>query len=384
MKKKCLLVGLVTFVLISFPLAAPADNNERIQMLERTLQERDKVILELLERVEALERRLGVKPVAVEASKAPADAPYKAAVGSAKKVSDEETKDVPGKVVVKEGEAERALERSLTRSGALLLLPGVLEVEPSFRYARNEDSTPLLFTSSGSTFAGETERNSNSLTADIALRLGLPWDSQFEIGLPYQWREVETVNAVNFVPTSSSSLSGEALGDVRVGLAKTLLHEGLWRPDLIGRITWDTDSGESSDNGVSLSGGYNELRGSLTAIKRQAPMVFVGGLSYEYSFEENQIQPGPIVSANFGSYIAMSPETSLSFIISGAYQDETELFGNEVDDSDRTLITFAVGGSTLLAKGILLNLSFDIGLTDDTDDFAILLSLPIRFDARLY
>jgi hypothetical protein len=113
-------------------------------------------------------------------------------------------------------------------------------------------------------------------------------------------------------------------------------------------------------------------------------MVFVGGLSYEYSFEENQIQPGPIVSANFGSYIAMSPETSLSFIFSGAYQDETELFGNDVDDSDRTLITFAVGGSTLLAKGILLNLAFDIGLTDDTDDFAISLSLPIRFDEKLY
>ena len=384
MKKKCLLVGLATFILTSFPLAAQAADNERIQMLERTLQERDKVILELLERVEALERRLGVKPVPVEAGKAPADAPDKAAVGSAEKVSEEETEDVPGKVVVKEGEAERALERSLTRAGALLLFPGVLEVEPSFRYARNEDSTPLLFTSNGSTFAGETELNSNSLTADIALRLGLPRDSQLEIGLPYRWREVETVNTVGFVPTDSSSLSGAGLGDVRVGLAKTLFREGLWRPDLIGRITWDTDSGELQDNGVSLSGGFNELRGSLTAIKRQAPMVFVGGLSYEHSFEENQIQPAPIVSANFGSYIAMSPETSLSFLFSGAYQDETELFGNEIDGSDRTIITFVVGGSTLLAKGILFNLSFDIGLTDDTDDFAISLSLPIRFDERLY
>jgi hypothetical protein len=383
-KKKCLLVCLATFILTSFPLAALAVDNERIQILERKLQERDKVNLELLERVEALERLLGVKPVPLEASKTPADAPDKTVAGSAEKVSEEETEDVPGKVVVKEGEAERALERSLTRSGALLLLPGVLEVEPSFRYARNEDSTPLLFTSGGSIFAGETELNSNSLTADIALRLGLPRDSQFEIGLPYQWREVETVSAVNFITTSASSQSGHALGDVRVGLAKTLLHEGLWRPDLIGRITWDTDSGKSSNNSVSLSGGYNELRGSLTAIKRQAPMVFVGGLSYEYIIEEDEIQPGPIVSANFGSYIAMSPETSLNFIFSGAYQDETELSGKEVDGSDRTLITFVVGGSTLLAKGVLLNLSFDIGLTDDADDFAISLSLPIRFDERIY
>jgi hypothetical protein len=266
----------------------------------------------------------------------------------------------------------------------LLLDPGVLEAEPGFRYAMNEDSTPALFTLNDLTFAGETERNSTLLTADLALRIGLPWDSQFEIGLPYQWRELETVNTVNFVPTSSSSLSGGALGDIRLGLAKTLLHEGLWRPDLIGRITWDTDSGESADNGVSLDGGFNELRGSLTAIKRQAPIVFVAGLAYEYSFEENLIKPGPIVSANFGSYIALSPETSLSLIFSGAYQDETERSGNEIDGSDRTFATFIVGGSTLLAKGILLNLSFDIGLTDDADDFAISLSLPIRFDGRLY
>jgi hypothetical protein len=382
-KKKCLLIGLATFILTLFPLVAQAQN-DRIQTLERKLQERDKVILELLERVEALERRLGVEHITDGASEAPADAPGEAMLPSTENVLAEEPKDAPGMVVVKEGEAERALERSLTRAGALLLFPGVLEVEPSFRYARNEDSTPLLFTSSGLTFAGETELNSNSLTADIALRLGLPRDSQLEIGLPYRWREVETVNTVGFVPTDSSSLSGAGLGDVRVGLAKTLFREGLWRPDLIGRITWDTDSGEFQDNGVSLGGGFNELRGSLTAIKRQAPMVFVGGLSYEHSFEENQIQPGPIVSANFGSYIAMSPETSLSFLFSGAYQDKTELSGNEIVGSDRTLITFVVGGSTLLAKGILLNLSFDIGLTDDTDDFAISLSLPIRFDERLY
>jgi hypothetical protein len=36
-------------------------------------------------------------------------------------------------------------------------------------------------------------------------------------------------------------------------------------------------------------------------------------------------------------------------------------------------------GSTLLARGTLLNLSVGIGLTKDADDFSITLSLPIRF-----
>jgi len=350
------------------------------QDLTRKLRERDKVITELLERVEALERRVGVQRLATD----PGETPTQDAAPTGQQDITEDTRPAPGAVIVKESDAERALERSLTRAGALLLPSGYLEVEPSFTYARREDSTPILVSSGGSVLAGETERNSNSLTADLALRLGLPWDSQLEIGIPYRWREVETVNSVGFAPFDSTTESGAGLGDLRIGLAKTLFREGLWRPDLVGRITWDTDTGETSDNGVSLGGGFHELRGSLSAIKRQDPIAFVGGLSYEHSFENNLIQPGSTFGANVGGFIALSPETSLRLLVSGAYQDETELSGSEIVGSDQTLGTFVVGGSTLLAPGTLLNLSAGIGLTDDADDFSITLSLPIRFGEPLF
>jgi hypothetical protein len=384
LKIRCLQFGLAAFVLTLSPLVAQAQDEQHTQELERKLQERDKVILELLKRVEALERRVGVDHATAESGKIPADAQDQVETPSTEKTPAESPEGKPGMVIVEEGEAERALERSLTRAGALLLSPGVLEVEPGFTYARKEDSTPQLFESNGQIFATETKLNSDSLTADVALRLGLPWDSQLEIGLPYRWREVESITTVDLAPTDSSSLSGSGLGDMRLGFAKTLLREGLWRPDLIGRITWDTDSGKLEDNGVSLGGGFHELRGALTAIKRQDPIVFVGGLSYEHSFEEDQIQPGPIVSANFGTFIALSPETSLRFLFSGAYRDESELSGNEIVGSDQTLASFIVGGTTLLAPGDLLNLSIEIGLTDDADDFAISLSLPVRFGRRLF
>ncbi|MEJ2688994.1 MAG: hypothetical protein P8130_03415 [Deltaproteobacteria bacterium] len=384
MKRRCL-VALAVLASTLMPLAAQAQD-ARIQELERKLQERDKVILELLDRVEALERRVGTEHAAAESGQTPGEAQKQAAAASAGKEKEpaEEPEGMPGAVVVKEGEAERALERSLTRAGALLLPPGVLEVEPGLTYARKEDSAPNLFTTNGQLFPAETKLNANSVTADLALRLGLPWDAQLEAGLPYRWRELESTTTVAFAPTGSSSTSGAGLGDVRLGLAKTFLREGLWRPDLVGRITWDTDTGKLQDNGVALGSGYNELRGSLTAIKRQAPIAFVGGLSYEHSFEKNQFQAGPVVGANFGSFIALSPETSLRFRFSGAYQDESELSGTRIAGSDRTLATFEVGGTTLLARGTLLNLAVDIGLTDDTDDFAITLSLPVRFDRLLY
>lgn len=370
---------LAAVALTLFTATAQAQDTPE-QALTRKLQERDKVITELLERVEALERRVGVQRLATD----PGETPTQDAAPEGERDTAEDTRPAPGAVVVNESDAERALERSLTRAGALLLPSGYLEVEPSFTYARREDSTPILVSSGGPVLAGETERNSNSLTADLALRLGLPWDSQLEVGIPYRWREAETVNSVGFAPFDSTTQSGAGLGDLRIGLAKTLFREGLWRPDLVGRITWDTDTGETSDNGVSLGGGFHELRGSLSAIKRQDPIAFVGGLSYEHSFENNLIQPGPTIGANVGGFIALSPETSLRLLVSGAYQDETELSGSEIVGSDQTLGTFVVGGSTLLAPGTLLNLSAGIGLTDDADDFSITLSLPIRFGEPLF
>ena len=356
----------------------------RVQNLERKLQERDKVILELLERVEQLERRVGVESVSKSAGGEAGNAAKSAASAGAEAGAAVSRDASPGRVVVREGEAERALERSLTLAGALLLPPGILEIEPSLSYARQEDSSPILVMPEDQLFAAETELNADSITADLELRLGLPWDSQFEIGLPYRWREVESVNSVGFRPTDSASQSGAALGDIRLGFAKTLLREGLWRPDLIGRITWDTSSGELKENGVPLGGGFDELRGSLTAIKRQDPLAVVGGLAYEYSFEDGQIQPGQTIAANFGTFIALSPETSMRFLFAGAYQDESSLAGEDIAGSDQILGTFVVGGTTLLAPGLLLNLSVNIGLTDDADDFGLSVSLPFRFNGPLY
>lgn len=381
MKTKYLKFILFGFALMIYPLVAKAED-DRIQELKENLQERDKVILELLERVEALEQRVGVDHIEVESSEASDNAPEQAA--SKDKKSTESSQETPGLVIVEESDTERALKRSLTLEGALLLSPGILEVEPSLSYAREEDSTPRLFASDSQILAGETDQNANSYTVDVAVRLGLPWDSQLEIGLPYRWTEVNSVNKIGFVSTESTAQSEGAFGDLRVGIAKTLLRENLWRPNLVGRITWDTNTGKISEKGLYLGGGFNEFRGSLTATKRQDPIAFVGGLSYEYSLEEEQIKPGPIISASFGSFIALSPETSFQFLLAGAYQEESELSGNEIIASDRTIASFVVGISTLIAPRTLLNFSVGIGLTKDADDFTIALSLPFRFNKRLY
>lgn len=375
MKINRLQISLATLMLTQASAGAQADES-RAEQLERKLQERDRVIIELLERVETLERRVGVQ----NGTRSSSGTRETSLAGQTGQSPAQPVEKSPGTVAVTEADAERALERSLTLAGALLLPAGVLEIEPGLRYTRREDNAPAFVTSDGDLFAAQTDLDSDTLSADLTLRLGLPWDSQLEIGIPYRWRQIETVTQVGFTPTDSSELSGSGFGDLRLGVAKTLLREDLWRPDLVGRLTWDTDTGNRADNGVPLGGGFHELRASLSATKRQDPIAFVGSLAYEYVFEDDHIKPGATISASFGSYIALSPETSLSLLFAGAYQQETELSNDRISGSDRTIGSLILGGSTLLSRGTLLNLSVGIGLTDDADDFSIMLSLPMRFD----
>lgn len=361
---------LLLFILVTS--LVQAEESQTPSLLQK-LQQRDQVIIELLERVEVLEKELGVQPARSKKREKPdTDTQTQSQLQTI-------NKDAPGVVVVDENMAERALERSLTRDGVLLLPSGVFEIEPRFAYARQENSTPSFVMSGGNVISSETERNSDSVTTGLSLRIGLPRDSQLEIGIPYRWRRTETVTNVNFVPIETSTRSGNGFGDVRITYAKTLLSEDTTYPDVIGRLTWDTDTGEISDNGISLGGGFHEIQASLSFIKREDPVVFVSGLSYEYTFEENEIKPGATIAANVGSYIALSPQTSLNLVLALAYDDETKIAGNAIEGSDRVIGTLIVGGSTLISRGTLLNLSVGVGLTDDADDFSITVSLPIRF-----
>jgi len=104
MKNKFFRITLVMYVLTLSTTVAQAQAAS-VQELERKLQERDKVILELLDRVEALERRVGVQRPTSNTPDLP----------STEKNLAQDSDQEPGTVVVEEGAAERALERSLTR-----------------------------------------------------------------------------------------------------------------------------------------------------------------------------------------------------------------------------------------------------------------------------
>jgi hypothetical protein len=371
-----------------------------IEDLVHMLEQRDAVIRQLVQRMEALEQQVSPKngialaPTAaapVEPAPLPASKPALAARQYAATELEEDAPEpegqaagepgqAPGEIYVDEDSIERALERTLVEEGALLLPFGKVEIQPSVTFERSDSSFPIVAIQNGSTLIGDQEIRRNELTSALDLRVGLPLDAQLELGLPYQWAQQSTVTSVGGRPLDEDDVTGHGFGDLSVGFAKTLLREQGYAPDIVARLRWDSATGKREDNGVGLGGGFNELTGQLVASKRQDPLVFVGSLSYETTFENDDLDPGDEFGFTLGTVLAASPETSLRFLLDQRFVDDFQVDGQPVRGSDQVMSTLSIGAASILGRGVLLDLAAGVGLTNDAPDYSVSVSLPIRFD----
>lgn len=355
----------LTLALVALPVAEPrgqdaAATSRQPVAVERELHRRDLMIESLLRRIERLEN--GESPdVTAEGTDEPRP---KGTIG-----------------IVNSSPAERALERTLTRGGALLLPRGQFEIEPALGYTHSDAGGPVFLAEGDSNvvFIGENAVDRDELRASAELRAGLPGDAQFEVELPYEIVMQSAATEVGQVVQGRDDRYGAGLGDVTLGLAKTVLRENGFMPDLVARVFWDTGSGERSDDGVGLSGGFAGLGGSLTFLKRQDPLAFVGSLGFEQPLKNDGIEPGRVYSVSLGTVLAASPETSLRLGFTHQFVDDVRADGEVLDGSDATLGVLSLGVSSLLGRSILLDLAFDVGLTDEAADYAVRVAMPIRF-----
>jgi hypothetical protein len=291
-------------------------------------------------------------------------------------------KAAPGAIEVDEMAAERALERTLVAGGALLLPAGQVEVEPSFSYARRDDNNiPVLVDVGGGDLVLANQKvERDELTPALGLRVGLPWDSQLELSLPYNITQQDEILDLGAAGRDTRNGWGNGIGDLTAGLAKTVLREGVVRPDLIARVTYNTGIGDKDDNDITLDGGYSSLTGSLVALKRQDPLAFVASAFYQKSFDSDDVNRGDQYGFTLGTLLAASPETSLRFQFQTTFIDDIKVDGTTIDDSDQAQGVLVIGASSILGRGVLLDVAGGIGLTDDAPDYIVTFSLPIRFD----
>jgi hypothetical protein len=277
---------------------------------------------------------------------------------------------------------ERALERVLTRTGTLLLRPGEVELEPGFSFAHRQTNSPVFVTEpgTGTVFIADHQVRRDELTGTLALRAGLPFDSQLELSIPYRYVDQSTVARSGGTAAQEDDRNGSGIGDLEIAAAKTLLRQQGWRPDLVGRVYWNTSTGETEDGGVPLGFGYDEIGGSVSALKRQDPLAFFATVSYETTLAKGHLDPGDKVGLIAGTALAVSPETSLRFAFEQDFVGKTDLHGRSVGGSEQTIGLLSLDAASLIGKGILVDVGVDIGLTQDAPDYTARVSLPIRFD----
>ena len=372
-----------------------------VEELQKEIRQRDVMIQSLVRRVENLERQMGTG--SPDATNPPAAASRRAAKSRTVKLSAKNevaaldpdqsapaprTPDkvrlasgvaptqqaartsppAPGQFDVSEDDAERALERTLVATGNLLVPNGFAEVEPLFGYTRRESPNLII-----------SEVNRNEFTWALDLRLGLPWESQFEIGVPYNLVQ-QQVTDISVAPVQQTSNRwANSFGDLTVGLAKTFVHESGWIPDVLGRITYEIPTGPLSSNQVPLPSGQSKLTPSLTLLKRQDPLVFVATGGYTKAFQSSQINPGDQINFQTGAFLATSPETTLRGILQQNFLQNTTI--NDVtfkgSNSVQSILTF--GASTILGRGLLADLQVGFGLTNTAPKYSVILSTTYRF-----
>lgn len=290
-------------------------------------------------------------------------------------------RSAPGAFTVDEEAAQRALERTLTQTGALLLAKGTFELTPSYTYRRTEQNSATLATiinpaTSTSVQAVANQRswqNENTLRVDI--RAGLPYNSQLEFGLPYSNMRTSQASDLG----TSTSANGNGIGDATVGIAKTLARESGWKPDLIGRFTYNFGNGKRQDGGVPLAGGYRQVTAELDALKRQDPLAFVVNAFYSRVFEKDFIKPGDIAGISATALLAASPATSLQIGFSQVYRKKQETNGISLAGSEQTYGIASFGAASVLSRDLTLIAQLGIGLGNDAPKYSFTLSLPILF-----
>jgi hypothetical protein len=314
--------------------ACAAQSNEQLQ---RTIAEQAATIERQRQRIALLERALTPVHIAPQKAATPASADDAA-------------------------DSNRALERALVREGALLLSWGRFEIEPNFVFLHS---------------SGEGGFRRSAYSPGLTLRAGLPGRSQLETTLPY---------VVERIRSGGQSNWSDGLGDFSMAASHQFLSETDQRPSLIGNLGYQAANGRNTsyEQGplVALGGGFASLQATASATKRVDPLVFFGSLSATRFRARDKgsfhVKPGNIYGLRFGTALATAPASSLRAAFSLSLRDKTRIDGADVPTDDVSAF-LELGGSVVLSASTVIDILFAAGLTRNTPDFRLMVSLPVRY-----
>ncbi|MCG8594240.1 MAG: transporter [Kiloniellales bacterium] len=296
---------------------------------------------------------------------------------------------------------------AVARDQSALLPPGALVVEPSIQYSLTSLNRVTLagFTvipaiTVGSIDVREVDRE--VIVAASTFRLGITDFFEADVKVPYVYRRDSTTTRPLNTGASedeTTNTSGNNLGDIELGAHLQLWDGSDGLPFVIFNTRVLAPTGEDpfevnlDENGLEeelpTGSGFWGVEPSFTFLYPSDPVVFFGTLGYLFNIEddkkiqgsdqETSIDPGDAFRMSFGLGFAINERASFSLGYQHDVVFESEVDGEEVDDSDLNVGKLLIGGSFRVTDDTTVNLSVGVGATEEAPDIDLLLRVPIRF-----
>jgi hypothetical protein len=255
-------------------------------------------------------------------------------------------------------EEERAVERALVRRGTAVLSPYTVEVAPGFAWGH-----------SGSDFNSSTQ---DSYVGVLDARIGLPAGVMVGGSVPFYHRDVSGVG------------DNSGIGDVSATLWKSIIAPDDAYPSLVGSLRYTAPTGDDFiEDKVPLGSGFHSITGRLSSSKSIDPIAFYGDVSYTHFISETisglDIDRSGVIGFGAGANLAVTPDITVSTGFRFAFEQEVKVNGAKISGSDTTIGQVDIGAGFVVTRDIFLNLNAAVGVTDDSPDVFLQVSLPIRF-----
>ena len=436
----CMLGALLCFQVV--PAAAQSAQSDELAELRRLLTEQKRMLERQRQQMEQqsrqmkeLEQRLehftdkgtGKKPAAaVKKEQAPARQKQKVTAPETEKPEKKSAQAEPvGKPPTEKREAVEAIASISDDVRGVLTPRGSLVIDPSLKFAHTSNNRvflegfgPLVVPSLFLGLIDIREVDRDLWIASLAARYGITSRMQFEVKVPYVWRNDEIRSRpllVNLFGDEVFDVDGSGLGDVEFAFDYQL-NRGLngW-PFFIGGVRVAAPTGtdpfdvetidilvrdndgnpvEDEDGNpifqrfpteLATGSGFWGIQPSLTFLYPTDPAVFFGTLSYNWNFEKNvgndvgRIDPGNTIGLSGGMGFGINERSSFSLGFSYKHVGKTEQNGSNLKGSELDIGEVSVGYAFRLNRKSNLNLSVGIGATEDAQDFQMTVRLPTTF-----
>ena len=287
----------------------------------------------------------------------------------------------------------------LTRAGELFF-------EPSFEYTRS--STNRLVFRGIELIPGiqiglieATDADRDTLVGTASLRYGITDRLEAEVRLPYLYRNdrIEVVQQRDEGIVRQIALREHGIGDAEFSLRYQFNRPVGQKPIFVGTLRVKSDTGKGPfevgydefgvATGLATGSGFWAVQPGLNFLMPSDPAVIYGGGAYLYHIPRDvnelvgdvligRVDPGDAVSANIGFGFALNPRFSFSLGYRHNYIFPTK---TEIGDTHQKSNYIHVGSlnfgmSYRLTQRDVLNLGFEIGVTEDAPDVSITLRMP--------